>query len=208
MKVKYIRWSTLQQTGARQLLDSKEYDLLLQEQISGSVKFADRPKGKELLRLIRSGVVKELHVEELTRLGRNAHDTVTTLQICEEGSVNVVILNMHLHSIVNDKPNSVFKMITYLLATIGEQEKENIKERTEAGKIAARNKGVIFGRPAGTNENVKAFLDKEDNKKIARLLKEDKYSIRQIAAITETSNTTVQKVKKMITPQVPASPAR
>jgi len=43
MKVKYIRWSTLTQTGARQLLDVQNYDLVLQEQISGSVAFAKRP---------------------------------------------------------------------------------------------------------------------------------------------------------------------
>lgn len=198
MKVKYIRWSTLQQTGARQLLDSKGYDLILQEQISGSVKFAERPKGKELLKLITSGKVNELHVEELTRLGRNANDTVNTLQLCQDNNVNVIVLNMGLHSIVQGKPNSIFKIITYLLSAVAEQEKESIKERTEAGKIAARNKGVIFGRPVGTNENKKQFLEKDDNKKIARLLKEDKYSIRQIASISDTSPATVQKVKKLI----------
>lgn len=198
MKVKYIRWSTLQQTGARQLLDSKDYDLLLQEQISGSVKFADRPKGAELLRLITAGRIKELHVEELTRLGRNAHDTVSTLQLCEDHGVNVVVDNMGLHSIVNGKVNSIFKIITYLLSAVGEQERENIRERTEAGKIAARNNGVIFGRPTGTNENKKDFLDKEDNKKVARLLKEDKNSIREIAKIAGVSPSTVQKVKQLI----------
>ena len=50
MKVKYIRWSTLTQTGARQLLDVQDYDLVLQEQISGSIAFAKRPKGQELLK--------------------------------------------------------------------------------------------------------------------------------------------------------------
>ncbi len=47
MKVKYIRWSTIGQTGARQLMDAKDYDLVLQEQISGSVAFAKRSKDKK-----------------------------------------------------------------------------------------------------------------------------------------------------------------
>jgi len=45
MRVKYIRWSTIGQSGARQSLDSKNYDLVLHEQISGSIAFAKRQKG-------------------------------------------------------------------------------------------------------------------------------------------------------------------
>lgn len=47
MKVKYIRCSTLSQTGARQLTDAHLYDLVIQEQISGSIAFAKRPKGRK-----------------------------------------------------------------------------------------------------------------------------------------------------------------
>ncbi len=46
-----MRWSTLTQTGARQLLDVQDYDLVLQEQISGSIAFAKRPKGQEVLKM-------------------------------------------------------------------------------------------------------------------------------------------------------------
>jgi DNA invertase Pin-like site-specific DNA recombinase len=82
MKVEYIRWSTLQQSGSRQLLDSKNYDLILQEQISGSIAFENRPKGKELLALIEDGKVTDLFVEEFSRLGRNALDVLNTLNFC------------------------------------------------------------------------------------------------------------------------------
>src|ERR1700677_2292971 len=75
MKVKYIRWSTLGQSAARQLLDNNKYDLILQEQISGSIAFAKRPKGAELLKLIEAGKVSDISVEEFSRLGRNAFDT-------------------------------------------------------------------------------------------------------------------------------------
>jgi len=44
MKVKYICWSTLNKTGARQLTDALWYNLVIQEQISGSIAFAKRPK--------------------------------------------------------------------------------------------------------------------------------------------------------------------
>ena len=84
MKVKYIRWSTLAQSGARQLLDNTSFDLILQEQISGSIAFSKRPKGAELLKLISSDKITDLYVEEFSRLGRNAFDTLSTLKLCED----------------------------------------------------------------------------------------------------------------------------
>ncbi len=44
MKVKYIRWSTIGQTGARQLVDANDYNLMLQEQISDLLHFPKEQK--------------------------------------------------------------------------------------------------------------------------------------------------------------------
>lgn len=197
MKVKYIRWSTLNQSGARQLTDAKDYDLVLQEQISGSIAFAKRPKGAKLLKLIESGQVKDLFVEEASRLGRNALDTLNTLNLCDEKGVCVHIKNLGVSSILNSKPNPTFGLISKIYLAIAEQEKEQIKERTEMGKMVARQRGVVFGRKQGSNESNKTFLEKENNQKILRLLKTDKYSLRDIAKLTDTSAATVLKVKKV-----------
>ncbi len=197
MKVKYIRWSTLNQSGSRQLLDNREYDLILQEQISGSIVFAKRPKGLEVLRLIEAGKVTDLYVEEFSRLGRNAFDTLSTLKVCEEKGVNVHIQNMNLDSIVDGKPNPIFKLFSHIVSVIAEQEKELIRERTEMGKIAARQRGVVFGRKAGTNERKVDFLNKDNNKKILNYLNEGRTTIREIAKITDASTATVMKVKKV-----------
>jgi len=196
MKVKYIRWSTLQQSGARQLLDTSNYDLILQEQISGSIAFGKRPKGAELLKLINNGRVTDLYVEEFSRLGRNSYDTLTTLNTCEEKGVTVHIQNMQLSSIVNGKPNPLFKMFSHIVSVIAEQEKELIKERTEMGKIAAKQRGVVFGRKAGSNERKIDFLNKENNKDILKLLKDGNHTVRKIAEFTGASTATVIKVKK------------
>lgn len=197
MKVKYIRWSTLKQTGARQLMDSDLYDLVIKEQISGSIAFAKRPKGQELLKLVRDGKVSDLFVEEFPRLGRNAYDLLTTLNICEENDVNVHIINMNLSSKVNGKPNPLFKMFSHIFSVIAEQEREQIKERTEMGKQAARLKGVVFGRKTGTNERKADFLAKEGSKKILKYLTAGDYSIREISKLTEASTATITKVKKV-----------
>jgi len=197
MRVKYIRWSTLQQTGARQLLDSTNYDLVLQEQISGSIAFAKRPKGAELIKMITSGKVTELYVEEFSRLGRNSYDTLTTLNLCEQKGVIVHIQNMQLSSIVNGKPNPVFKMFSHIVSVIAEQEKELIRERTENGKIAARNRGIVFGRKPGSNERKVDFLNKPGNQNILKLLNTGEFTVRKVVEITGASSATVIKVKKI-----------
>lgn len=197
MRVKYIRWSTIGQSGSRQLLNSENCDLILQEQISGSIAFAKRPKGAELLKLIEAGKVTDLYVEEFSRLGRNAFDTLSTLNVCEQNGVTVHIQNMNLSSHVNNKPNPLFKLFSHIVSVIAEQEKELIKERTEMGKIAARQKGVVFGRKSGSNERKVDFLNKENNKLILKYLNEGKTTIREIAKITDASTATIMKVKRV-----------
>ena len=197
MTVKYIRWSTLGQSGARQLLDKGTYDLILQEQISGSIAFAKRPKGAELLKLIETGKVSDLSVEEFSRLGRNAFDTLSTLNVCEQHNVVVHIQNMNLDSMVDGKPNPIFKMFSYIVSVIAEQEKELIKERTEMGKVAARQKGIVFGRKPGSNERKVDFLNKENNKVILKYLVDGHTTVREIAKLTDSSTATVSKVKKV-----------
>ncbi len=197
MRVKYIRWSTLGQSGSRQMLNSENCDLILQEQISGSIAFSKRPKGAELLKLIENGKVTDLYVEEFSRLGRNAFDTLTTLNVCEQKGVTVHIQNMNLDSKVNGKPNPIFKLFSHIVSVIAEQEKELIHERTEMGKIAARQKGVVFGRKSGSNERKVDFLNKENNKLILKYLNEGKTTIREIAKITDASTATIMKVKRV-----------
>ncbi len=199
MKVKYIRWSTLSQSASRQLVDKRKYDLILQEQISGSIALAKRPKGAELLKLIEAGKVMDLYVEEFSRLGRNAYDTLSTLNTCEQYGVNIHLQNMNLSSHVDGKVNPLFKMFCYILSVFVDQEKELIKERTEMGKVAARQKGIKFGRKPGSNERKIDFLNKDKNKSILRYLEKGDNTIREIAKITDTSTATVSKVKRVAT---------
>ena len=65
------------------------------------------------------------------------------------------------------------------------------------GKVAARQKGVKFGRKAGSNERKVDFLNKETNKQILKYLKEGRTTVREIAKITDSSTATIMKVKKV-----------
>ena len=59
--------------------------------MSGKIPFSERDEGKKLTELVNDGKVSEVVVEELSRLGRNTIDTLTTLKFFGENGVNVVV---------------------------------------------------------------------------------------------------------------------
>ena len=185
------------QTGSRQSLDTGKYDLVIKEQCSGTIPFAKRPKASELLKMIESGKIADLTVEEFSRLGRNSFDTLSTLNTCQEHNVTVHILDMNICSKVNGKANPVFKMFSHIISVVAEQQREGLLEITAMGRLAARQRGVVFGRKSGTNERRTDFLQKERSKRILKYLTSGEYSMREIAKLTDASTTTVIKVKRI-----------
>ena len=197
MRVKYNRISSLSQTGNRFSADKENYDLILLDKISGSVHFRDRPKAKELITLIEDGKVKEVVVEEFSRMGRNTGDVILTLEWMEEKEVNVVVKNIGLQSRPNGVKNPIWKMISSVMSSLYEMELENIKERTMVGRMVYVSNGGVLGRPKGTKENEKDFLNKAKNKKIIELLNKG-WTLRQISKQLDTSSATIQKVKNKL----------
>ena len=195
MKVKYNRVSTLQQTGDRFSIDKEDYDLVLFDKVSGTIPFNERPKGIELVNLIKNNKVSELVVEEFSRLGRNTGDVIRTLEWLDENEVNVVIRNLGLQSRPNGKKNPIWKMISSVMSSLYEMELENIKERTMVGRQVYVQKGGKLGRPDGTSESTKHFLSKPKNQEIVKLLQRGlKYS--EIQKILGCSPKTIKKVKE------------
>ncbi len=196
MKIKYNRVSTIQQSGDRYNLDSENYDLTLLDKVSGSMPFNDRPKGKEVVKLVEVGNVTDLVVEEFSRLGRNTGDVIRTLEWLEEKEVNVHILNNGLQSRPNGKKNPIWKMISSVMSSLYEMELENIKERTMMGRAVYVQKGGKLGRPERSTESEHKFLNKEKSREIMKYLNK-KRTIREISKITSASNKTIIKVKRV-----------
>jgi DNA invertase Pin-like site-specific DNA recombinase len=196
MKVKYNRVSTLNQSGNRFQEDDNTYDLVLMDKVSGKTPFFERENGNKIKELVEKGELKELVVEELSRLGRNTGDVISTLEYLEEHKVNVYVRNIGLYSRPNGEKNPIWKMITSVMSSIYEMELENIRERTRVGQMVYINNGGRMGRPVGTSTNDNEFLKKEKTKKVISYLKKD-YSIREISKICEVSLGLVMKVKKI-----------
>ena len=199
MKVKYNRTSTIQQEGKRLDLDKNEYDsTLFDKGVSGKIPFSERTEGNKLTQLVNEGKVSEVVVEELSRLGRNTIDTLTTLKFFEDNGVNVVVKSMgNLQSMVNGKKNPIWNLITSVMSSLYELERENILERTEMGRKMYVMNGGKLGRKVGTTENRSDFLKKEKTQKIVSLLEKGK-SVRDISGRLGVSTKTVVKVRKYV----------
>ena len=194
MKVKYNRVSTLLQTGNRFEADTENYDLVLLDKISGSVCFSDRPKSKELIKLIHSGVITEIVIEELSRLGRNTGDVIKTLEWFEKMDINVRVKNIGLESRPLGKKNPIWKMITSVMSSLYELELENILERTSVGRMVYVQNGGILGRPIGEKETELKFISKTRNQKALDFIKKG-WSMREISKQLDMSTKTISKVK-------------
>jgi len=197
MKVKYNRLSSLSQSGNRLTDDKTQYDLVLLDRVSGSVSFKERPKGQELTKLVEQGKISELWVEEFSRLGRNTGNVIKTLEWLDEMKVNVVVRNIGLQSRPNGQKNPIWKMISSVMSSLYEMELENIKERTMVGRKVYVLNGGRLGRPEGTKETEKDFLEKPQTKEIIKNLKKG-LTIKDICKIVDCSNKTIIKTKKIL----------
>ena len=83
------------------------------------------------------------------------------------------------------RPTHAGKMIMTVFAGIAEFERDLIRERTSAGREAARNRGVRFGRPPKLNP--------EQEKLALRLLAEGKFA-REVAATFKVHVATIYRL--------------
>ena len=196
MKVKYNRVSTTIQSGFRFDADTDKYDLILMDKISGSVPFKERPQAKILIDNIEDGKVNILVIEELSRLGRNTGDCISTLEWMDGKGINVIVRNLGIESRPNGKKNPIWNVLTSVISSLYTLELENIKERTSVGRQMYVQRGGILGRKVGSTLSDRDFIEKPKSQKIIEYLNK-KWTLREIAKQLDCSTRTIQKVKKV-----------
>jgi|694.fasta_scaffold52813_4 DNA invertase Pin-like site-specific DNA recombinase len=212
MKARYIRQSTKAQNGnLRQLAKAHASEKLYIDVVSGSVAFDKREQGSELLKAVANGEINFVTFHAVDRCGRSTGDVLKTLEFMREHNVTVKIENLGLESMIGDKVNPVFNLVTTILAELGSLEKNTLLERQAEGIAIAKAKGTIYkGRVKGTTESDEVVLKRYD--KVVKVLKQHPtLSLQKIADIcnkdinkdkdTVLSPNTVRKVKKLLAKQ-------
>jgi DNA invertase Pin-like site-specific DNA recombinase len=195
-KVKYIRVSTEEQNTGRQEVNAKEFSKTYIDKTSGSIQFIERKEAKKLLADIEAGIVNEIHISSIDRLGRNIIDILTMVEYFNQKSIKLFVENIGMFSLIDNKPNPSFKMIVSVLGNVAEMERSNMLERQRQGIELAKAKGTYKGRLYGTRMSDDEVLAKY--KAVVRELKNGE-SLRRAAKIGGCSLGTAQKIQRLIT---------
>src|SRR5512146_329660 len=140
MLIGYARVSTLEQTLALQqdALTQAGCERLFTDTASGSR--ADRPGLAEALAFARPG--DTLVVWRLDRLGRSLRHLIDTVGALQERGIGLKSLQEQI-----DTTTSGGKLVFHVFGALAEFERDLIRERTQAGLLAARARGRRGGRP-------------------------------------------------------------
>jgi DNA invertase Pin-like site-specific DNA recombinase len=195
-KVKYIRVSSEEQNTGRQEVNAKEFSKIYIDKVSGSIKFIDRKEASKLLADIETGVVSEIHISSIDRLGRSIIDILTMVEFFNLKSIKLFVENIGMFSLIDNKPNPSFKMIISVLGNVAEMERSNMLERQRQGIELAKAKGSYTGRLYGSKISDEDFLTKY--KSVAKELKNGE-SLRRASKIGGCSLGTAQKIQRLLT---------
>lgn len=147
----YIRVSTKDQNEARQLAAMKPLNIPVRnlhiEKISGK-NFTDRKEWQILKGRIRKG--DTLYIKELDRLGRNKADIQAEWKELTDRGVYIVILNMPMLDMRNQKNGMdrlIAEIVLALLSYMAEEERLKTAVRRDEGIAEAKARGQKFGAP-------------------------------------------------------------
>ena len=157
MKAKYVRISTSDQNLERQLLNEKEFDFVYIDICSGGVPFKDR---KQASKLFKNKKVTYIQIGEITRLGRNMNDILSTIQHFTDNGVNILIENLGLTTLLpNGKPNDTASLVINIMSSIGQYERALLLERTAQGIAIKKAKGGYKGRKRGAVQDIEKYKE-------------------------------------------------
>jgi DNA invertase Pin-like site-specific DNA recombinase len=155
----YVRVSTNKQDSTNQLIELRDlakrmnYEIVqeyVDNGISGTKGREDRP-GLDLL-LTHAGQRKfeQVMIFDITRLGRSLQNCIETLNYLNSMKIDILIQKQGI-----DTSSSVGKLTFSLMASLGEYEKNLMRERIILGINRAKSQGKKLGRPSNMNDGMK-----------------------------------------------------
>jgi DNA invertase Pin-like site-specific DNA recombinase len=199
----YSRISSISQNSQRQIENFKKhqnFDVknLFMDKIQGNVPFMERPEAIKLFDAVtsNSNQLNTVVVDSIERLGRSLLDILNTIQVFTSNKINLHSLKEGFSTLLEDgRENPMAKLVVACMGSIGELERNKIKERCAEGVAIARGAGKYTGRKHGSfQSNEKAIQRHAD---VVLKLKKN-IPIRDVSVITGKSTATIIKVKKIL----------
>lgn len=164
-KYGYARVSTKEQHEDRQMAALSDFGVgeknIYLDKLSG--KDFERPQYKRLVKRLKKEDI--LVVKSIDRLGRNYEEIINQWQfITKEKGAYIVVLDMPLLNTWEGNRDLtatfIADLVLQILSYVAETERENIRKRQAEGIVAARKRGVKFGRPPRKRpDNLEEFVE-------------------------------------------------
>lgn len=155
----YSRVSTEKQTCENQLIELRQsverlgYTIVqeyVDHAISGTKGRDERPSLDRMLRDASTKKFEMVMIFDITRLGRSLQHCIETLNYLNSIGVDLFFQKQSI-----DTSTPVGRLTFSLLASLGEYERELIRERIIAGVNRAKESGKKLGRPSSVTDGMK-----------------------------------------------------
>ena len=146
-KVGYARVSTISQNLDSQLdlLKKSGCNRIFTDKISGTS--SERTGWSELLNYVRPG--DKIVVTELSRMTRSLTNLLETVKTLEDKKVELISIRENI-----DNSSALGRAFLHIMGSIHQMEKELKAERAAAGRVSAKARGRVGGRPPTSPEKL------------------------------------------------------
>jgi len=155
----YVRVSTNKQDSTNQLIELRDlakrmnYEIVQEytdNGISGTKGREDRPGLDLLLNHAGQRKFEQVMIFDITRLGRSLQNCIETLNYLNSLNIDILIQKQGI-----DTTSPVGRLTFSLMASLGEYEKNLMRERIILGIKRAKSQGKKLGRPSNMNDGMK-----------------------------------------------------
>ena len=167
----YARVSSAEQCEDRQLIALANRNVIADHIFvdKQSGKNFERPQYQLMISKMKCGDL--LYIGSIDRLGRNYREIQEQWQLLTKNlGIDICVLDMPLLDTRNGKDlmgTFIADLVLQILSFVAENERLNIRKRQEEGIIAAKKRGVKFGRPEiKVPENFGCIIEQWEKKKL------------------------------------------
>ena len=169
---------------------------VFEEKISGAKENDERPVLLNMIKFVKENDIDKVLCWELSRIGRNTIEVLKTIKLLNENKISLFIKNYNIETLdEKGEINPLSQFMIQILTSVSEMERTTIRQRIKSGYEQYRKNGGKVGRKEGFRKDETDIL--EEYKDVVKLLKQG-YSVRKVMKLTDRSNGTVMKVKKLI----------
>ena len=211
--IRAVIYARVSSTGDRQSTERQVIDLTdyanrnamticktFEEHISGAKRNEERAVLTECIEYAISNQVDVVLFSELSRCGRAVWEVLDTIRTLKDNGINAYFQKEGLSLFSEDGTENIYlSVMLSVLCVCSQIERENIHYRLQSGRKVFIDKNIAATGKSGLGRKVgyrkPAAKKMEEYKEVLKLLRAG-YPIRKVAKLTDTSESTVKRLKR------------